>query len=182
MIWYHSGAIGVLLPYALILERRDQREMLNALPRVTVTSNLSFEWDRIKPFIVSKGDVQYIRRVRALGDPEVLKSYLLLFLSGLSHIDNWLESLAEVRISIREDFGGIGMAHHREDLIKRLDCGIAHVDRFERLNNDIRPAKERYEEFRRLLLELDGEAVKILSRTPPWLNNPFRFADTRRPV
>jgi len=159
MIWHHSEAISVLLPYALILERRNQREMLNALSRVAVIVS-HFWWGDIKPFIVSKGDVQYIRRVRALGDLEVLKSYLLLFWSGLPHIDDWLESLAEVQISIQEDFGGIGMAHHRKDLMKWLDRGL------EEGYDTTESTKERYKEFRRLLEE---EHVKVVSRTPPWL-------------
>jgi len=163
MIWRNRKIFSALLPYALILERRDQREMLNVLSHAAMIASSFFEWNHIKPFIVSKGNVQYIQQVRALGDPEVLKSYLLLFWSGLSFIDNWLESLTEVQISIQEDFGGIRMGSHREDLIKWLDHGLAHLDHAEQVTYVIQPAKERYEEFRRLLLEED---VKMLSRTP----------------
>jgi hypothetical protein len=36
--------------------------------------------------------------------------------------------LDEMQASIREDFGGIGMGHHREDLIKRLDHVLGQLD------------------------------------------------------
>ena len=65
------------------------------------------------------GDV--IRRVLALGDLRLLKSYLLLLWSEWFHIDSLSGGLDEIQISIREDFSGMGMGCHREGLIKRLD-------------------------------------------------------------
>jgi hypothetical protein len=66
----------------------------------------------------TKGDV--VRHVRALGDIEILKSYFLLVWSERGSI-NQDGSLTEMQISIREDFGGVVMGRHRQDLIERLD-------------------------------------------------------------
>jgi len=110
------------------------------------------------------------RQFRALGDIEILKSYLLLV---------WLEwkklgdsAFAEMRASIREDFNGIGMGQHREDLRKRLDHVLGQLDREPEYLNWHRPdhspadteiAKDQYRELKRVLLEVDEE---ILTRTP----------------
>jgi len=161
--------IGSLLPYTLILERHNQREMLNALSPLAMTPR----WDDIRPFTVSKGAngdvVQYIRRVRALGDFEVLKSYLLLLWSGQFQVDDWSGALTEMQISIQEDFGGIGMRDHREELMKRLDCVPEQLDRLAHAGIAVQPTKKQYKEFRRRMLEVDEEAVQELSCTLPWL-------------
>jgi len=161
--------IGSLLPYALVLERHDQREMLNMLSRLAMTPR----WDDIRPFTVSKGAngdvVQYIQRVRALGDLEVLKSYLLLLWSGQFQVDDWSGALTKMQISIQEDFGGIGMRDHREDLMKWLDRAPEQLDRLAHACIAVQPTKKQYEEFRRRMLEVDEEAVQELSCTPPWL-------------
>ena len=68
--------ISVLLPYALILERDKQQEMLNVVLKAVMA--LEFTWYHVKPFMVSKeakGDV--FCQVRALRDLGLLKSYLL---------------------------------------------------------------------------------------------------------
>ena len=61
-----------------------------------------------------------VRAVRSLEDTKVLKAYLLLLWS--EWIPLWdKSSLDEMCASMREDFGGIGIGHHRADLIQRLD-------------------------------------------------------------
>ena len=126
----------------------------------------------------TKGDV--VRHVRSLGDIEILKSYFLLVWSewGTIRQDG---GLTEMQISIREDFSGIGMGSHREDLIKRLDYILEQLDRglgyFEPhapiiYEQDIRRVKEQYTELKEALLEVDGEAVDILTRTFPKITIP----------
>ena len=166
-------AISVLLSYALILEKSEQQEMLNVVLGAAMASDpREFMWHHIKPFMVSKeakGDV--VHRVRALGDLGLLKSYLLFLWSGSgwSHTDDWSGGLAEMQISIQEDFSGIGTGYHRDDLIKWLDHILEQINSAGPDDITIQPAKERYGELRRLLLEVDGEAVKIFSHMPPWL-------------
>ena len=81
-----------------------------------------------------------IQKVRSLGDIEILKSYMLLvwsewdpLYSGRAHNysgQHWShpKSLHEMCTSIREDFGGIGMEHHQEDLLQRLDHILGQLD------------------------------------------------------
>jgi len=119
-----------------------------------------------------------VRRVRKLGDVDILESYLLLVWSEWDYIyDN---GLAEMCTSIREDLGGIGMERHREVLIKRLDHVLRQLDRglgyFKEqdplLDEDhIQKAREQYKELKRVLLEVDREASEILTRTPFRLTN-----------
>ena len=77
-----------------------------------------------------------------------------------------------MQISIQEDFSGIRMQCHREDLIKRLDDVLEQLDQgFVYLEqhkpgiheHDIQIAKEQYGELKRVLLEVDREAVDILT-------------------
>ena len=68
-----------------------------------------------------------VRAVRALENIEVFKSYLLLTWSEWNNI--WLESIREIGSSVREDFGGTEMGHHRADLILRLDHILGQLDR-----------------------------------------------------
>ena len=125
------------------------------------------------------------RQVRALGNIEILKSYLLLAWSGYSPIDEQSGGLAEMLASIREDFSGIGMGRHREELIERLNLilgrsDLEHHRRYESPNlrdSDTQRAKEQYEELRRVLLEVDAEAVNTLTRTSS-RSTPLRSTDT----
>ena len=109
---------------------------------------------------------EVVRQVRAVGDTEILKSYLLLV---------WLEwgpledaALTEMCILIREDFNGIGMGHHREDLRKRLDHVLGQLNQGWEYINRHRPdlrlsnteiANNQYGELMRVLVEVDREAV-----------------------
>ena len=248
-------AISALFPYAVLLERRGQRGMLDAFSRAARASkSQAFMWHHIKPFImtlftspnppslnwvlglISPGVLWHdqphddlvvawravgpsyteeadrnlvdellqiafvasqrpkvpcelserlmeaqgddIRRVRALEDIGILKSYLLLVWSEWGGLGDWCENFAEMEISIQEDFSGIEMGWHREDLIKRLDVILEQLDHLggdeiedistehtgDRDPDEIQTAKERYGKLRNVLLEVDGEAVKILAR------------------
>ena len=123
----------------------------------------------------SRGDV--VRHIRALGDTEILKSYLLLVWSEWDHIDDQESGgLAKMEVSIWEDFGGIEMWHHRRDLIKRLDHVLGRLDKgLDHLRqhkpgldiHHISRARPQYSELKAVLLEVDVEAMNALSRKPP---------------
>ena len=67
-------------------------------------------------------------RVRALGDVEILKSYLFLVWSKRGPIDDDRGGLAEMRTLLQEDVSGIEMGHHREELVERLDHVLQGLD------------------------------------------------------
>ena len=90
----------------------------------------------------------------------------------------WPDGLREMEISIRKDFGGIGMWCHRDDLVKHLDHVQLELDRglehFERHNpwvdeDKIKKRKGRYGHLKNVLLEVDKTAMETLTRTPPEL-------------
>jgi len=68
----------------------------------------------------------FLRTVRALGDIEILKSCLPLVWS------EWDEpgpvNLYEMYASLWEGFSGIGMEHHRQDVLRRLDHVLGQLD------------------------------------------------------
>ena len=68
-----------------------------------------------------------VEAVRKLKNVEVLKSYFLLVWSEWNNLRDD-RGFDEMRVSIREDFGGIGMAHHRAELIQRLDHVLGQLD------------------------------------------------------
>ena len=112
------------------------------------------------------------RYIRAFGDVKLFKSYLLLVWSEWNLIPETL--LTEMHTSIREDFTGISMGHHREDLIKQLDHVLGQLDRglgyLQRHNRKIgrfhiRRLKEEYGELKKVLQEVDGEEANIPTRT-----------------
>ena len=115
-----------------------------------------------------------VRRVRELGDVELLESYFLLVWSewDIVYLDT---GLAETRTSIREDLGGIGMGSHRKVLIERLDHVLGQLDMGSEHLTQRKPslaghhtqtARKQYGELKELLLEVDREALAILTRTP----------------
>jgi len=138
----------------------------------------------------SKGSERdVVCHIRALGDIEVLESYLVLVWSEWDPILS--DGFVEICTSIREDFGGIGMEHYREDLIKRLDhvlgeftsnAGIvsAMFPRFKIHNFSCMSlrAKEQCRKLKNVLLEVDREAMNVLARTPPSLIPFTRSTDT----
>jgi hypothetical protein len=68
-----------------------------------------------------------VHHIRGFEDPELLKSYLFVVWSEWDPLQP--SGPGEMKISFREDFGGIGMWGHREDLAKRLDCVLEQFDR-----------------------------------------------------
>ena len=132
--------------------------------------------------------------VRTLGDIEILKSYFLFVWSEWYPIKYpWQDgSLQEMLTSIQKDFSGIGMGHHRKELINRLDHILGQLDLgLEHLklrkptlqDGNVRVAKEQYRELKKLLLEVDGEAVDTPTRASLRLvlfglltpTNPYRI-------
>ena len=123
-------------------------------------------------------DESVLRQVRALGDIKILKSYLLAVWSEWDFIGSGFD-LFEIQISIQEDFGGIEMRHHREDLVKRLDHivlgqldqRLGHPQRHKpNISEDIiRLAREEYKAIKRTLLDVDGKEVNAPIRMPPML-------------
>ena len=119
-------------------------------------------------------------QIRALGDIEILKSYLLLIWSEWDSIDDQQSGgLVEMTASIREDFGGIEMWRHRQDLIGRLDHVLGQLDKgLDHLHqhkpgldaHHISRAKTQYSELKGVLLEVDVEATDGLSGKPPRLS------------
>ena len=127
-----------------------------------------------------------VRRVQELGGVELLESYFLLVWSEWDYI--YWDGLAEMGTLIREEFGGIGMWHHRDNLIRRLDCVLKQLDRgLGHLKQQkpslgehhIQAARERYGELKELLLEVDKEALRILTRSPFRLFNMFNLLTQR---
>ena len=129
-------------------------------------------WLEKRPFLPPKcygrtmgGEDCVVRHVRALGDINILKSYLLLIWSEWDC--PWPTAFLETCTLLKEDFGRSGMRGHREDLIKhldgvleRLDLGLGYFRRQKpRLHFDhVQEAMEGYRKIREVLLEVDREA------------------------
>ena len=133
----------------------------------------------------SGGDV--VRRVRGLADIEILKSYLLLVWSEWDCIDSQESGgLAEMQVSIREDFSRIEIWRDREDLIKRLDYVLEQLDgglddlkqHKPSLETDhISRAVAQYSGLKRVLVEVDAGVTNGLARKPLQVDL-FRSTDT----
>jgi hypothetical protein len=107
------------------------------------------------------------RCVWRLGDFEILKSYLLVVWSEWdppTHL-NFYETCISI---VRTDFRGRRMGNHRGDLVNRLDHILEQLDRG--LNHfreqkphytesNLREAKEKYGGLRRVVMEMDREAL-----------------------
>jgi hypothetical protein len=118
----------------------------------------------------SGNDRALVHHVRGLEDLNILKSYFLLVWSEWSILDD--SGFAEMQVSIREDFGGIGMLRHRADLIKRLDHVLTELGRGLGHLRTHRPrigrthvllGKKQYGALRKALLEADQKAMKYLA-------------------
>ena len=111
-----------------------------------------------------------VRRVRELGDPEILKSYLLLVWSEWHNLHP--EGLTDMCASIRQEFSGIGMGGHRKELIERLEHILGRLDHGPgypehhrpRTNDDLQRVRRQYQELKDVLLGVDEEAMEILIR------------------
>jgi len=106
--------------------------------------------------------------VRALGDIEILTSYLLLVWSEWDFV--MPRGFDEMCASIREDFGGEGMGHHRKDLLQRLDHVLGELERGLEYFRQHKPGLEedrilfrqgQYGRLKEILLEVDKEAIDM---------------------
>ena len=114
-----------------------------------------------------------VRYIRRLGDVEILKSYFLLVWSEWDLLHHGSTAM---KVAIGEEFSGIAMQHHREDLIARLDHVLSRLDQgleyFKEYKpriseGHIRHQKKQYRELREALVEVEREAMGALSvRTP----------------
>ena len=116
---------------------------------------------------------EVVRQVRRLGDVEILKSYFLLVWSEWDYL--YSRGLREMEISVKEDFAGIEMWGHRVDLVKRLDHVLGQLDRgLGYLNQHdpqidqyhVRTALTQYRRLKEVLLDADGEMMRVLARAP----------------
>ena len=113
-----------------------------------------------------------VKVVRGLRDIETLKWYFLLVWSDGNTLPD--DGFDETCSSLREDFGGVGMGHHRFDLTQRLDkilvgsaprqldCSfspprVASRDIYNRRN--IRKKRVQYRGLKDVLLETNIEAI-----------------------
>ena len=144
----HTGEVG--------------RSVVSRLLRIVFTDPLRPQFLDGSPEQSKGAGGDLIRQIRALGDIKILKSYLLLVWSGYDPIDDQSGGLAEMLTSIREEFGGIGMGRHRGDLIERLNHILGRSESPDLRDSDIQLAKEQYGELRKVLLEVDREAVNQL--------------------
>lgn len=134
-------------------------------------------WPRVPPGFSQRPEgagEDITRQVRSLGDVEILTSYLLLAWSGWGAIDDQSGGLTEMLTSIQEDLGGIGTGRHRDDLIQRLDHSLEMLEygipeRYGLGHHESIAKQTQYEELKRVLLEIDGEAANTLARMPPRL-------------
>ena len=93
----------------------------------------------------------YVRRLR---DVDLLKSYFLLVWT-----DQWIfhpDHILEVESSIKQNFGGVGMEHHRKELIDQIERVLERLDRRSE-STFKRDAETQYTKFRDLLLEMDKQ-------------------------
>lgn len=126
--------------------------------------------------------------IRGLGDSDILKSYYLLVWSEWDFLSDFV--IDEMEMSIKEDFCGIEMWGHRNDLIERLVYVLAQLEDRESGHPDqdkpgvdgnaIEQAKDQYKKLRDVLMEVDAEAMETLTRTSPLLEIVFdKYTDSR---
>jgi hypothetical protein len=119
-----------------------------------------------------------VRHVRGLRDIEILKSYLFLIWSEWDSLD--FNGLVEMQTLIREDFDGVEMQCHRNDLIEHLDHvqgqlnrGLEHFRQHRTSigGGDIQLRKEQYKILKGALLEVEekNKGTETLTRMPPRL-------------
>jgi hypothetical protein len=151
--------------------------------------------------------VNVVKAVQALKDIEILKSYFLLVWSewnlpscplpddtinrpGLiyrlfrrpPHTRYAFDGFSDMRASIQEDFGGIGMGHHRADLLRHLDHVLGQLDRGleylkphnQQFDEDrLHGMKDQYQNLRDMLLEMIG-STSSPTVTPLRISTPAR--------
>lgn len=115
--------------------------------------------------------VSVVQMIRELKDVELFASYLRIVWSEWCQLGKY--GILVMRHLIREEFGGIGATGYRKDLIRRLDYVLSQLDQGQGCiypNTSIGKVslsllKSEYEELGRELLEMDEEAMKILTGT-----------------
>ena len=146
------------------------RDVVNALLQIAANPDLRplipsdvWLWLNERPFLPSEsrgrlmgGCHDIFRTVRGLNNIEVLTSYLTMVWPKY-----YRGGFAEMQMSVREDFNGIGAGCHRAELIQRVDGFLGGSDREPGVY-----IRERHEEIKRILQEVDQEATEILNRTP----------------
>jgi len=109
--------------------------------------------------------LQVIKAVRRLGAIEILKSYLLIAWSERNALS--YTGFLEMCTSLREDFSGVGMGHHRVDLIQRLDQILGQVNQgvkhLQRRNPNlgeyhVQVVRGQYGRLKGILLKMNVEA------------------------
>jgi hypothetical protein len=98
-----------------------------------------------------------VKMIQQLRDVRLIVSHLQIIWSEWRQPDGY-DRLLICRL-IRGGLGGIGAAGHRADLIRRLDCVLLRLNQ----GYGFSSAKEEYEKLRREMLEMDEEAMKILT-------------------
>ena len=172
ILWTTRKAISALFPYAVRLAQDRQPGMINAILRIASNStSRGFVWEAVRSYGTTSDVVHHIR---GLGEIEILKSYFLLVWSEQCSICSF--GFAPVETTVREEFRGIAMWRHREDLTERLGYVLGQLDRglehFQQHSPQIKEAdiakrRRQYGRLKKALAELDREAMKTLSRTPP---------------
>jgi len=137
------------------------------------------------------GDRDTVRTVRGL-NKGILASYLIMIWSEWKPLSD--DGFAEMRISVCEDFNGVGNVHHRAELIQRLDYVLGELDRLsgspnadleddklwrDKLERHSPVMKDRYGELKRIL---DQETTDILECMPPcfFFLSPLTLMDLHR--
>ena len=145
--------------------------MSNLLPHITigVWSRLT-EQPYLPPVCMGRSfgtQPHVLEAVRRLEDIEILKSYLILTWSEWDTFDSSHEICA-----LAEDFGGVGVGHHRADLIQQLDHVLGQLDAgLEYLvqhnphyrEDFFQSMKYQYQRLRETLLETDIIATTSVS-------------------
>jgi hypothetical protein len=112
--------------------------------------------------------------VQGRGDVDILKSYYLHVWSEWDFLSDSV--ISEMETSIKEDFCGVEMRGHREDLIGRLDHVLAQLDkRMGYLSQEksgvgedaIKQAKEQYQKLKEALVKAGMEATGIITGSSP---------------
>ena len=115
-----------------------------------------------------------VEKVQGLKDIEVLKSHFHVVWSewNLSMIYGGLIRLKNMDAVLHKEFSGIGMGHHRADLIQRLDHILGELDQgLDHLQqhkpnfdaDDIQRMKNKYGELKNILLEMNVKAITRMS-------------------
>lgn len=192
------GAASVAVPYSDKIGQSMAETLLQIAPNGSLQPHIPasmWSWLNKHPVLPpvcpgrARGSVQdVVQTVRALRDIEVLTSYLLLvwsewdcIFSGQDRIpavlyQSYQEGLIEMCTSIREDFSGVGVGHHREGLLQRLDYVLEQLDLGSDYLRQYNPSlskpsvwrmKQRYGELKKVLLEVDIEVInKVVCKSP----------------